>query len=183
MIYFLITLLILIGLFLSLVILIQKGRGGGLAGAFGGAGGQSAFGTKAGDVFTKITVVVATIWIVLAAVAGIIITGGAGNLGDQFKSEEASVAAPGDGEAAAADSAEEEVEQNDFTSELSVPSAGADAGSVPEESTTEESAAEEPAAEESAGEEPAAEEPAAEEATPAEPTEEPAADSETNPNE
>ena len=38
-------------LFLIALVLIQRGRGGGLAGAFGGAGGQSAFGTKAGDVF------------------------------------------------------------------------------------------------------------------------------------
>ena len=46
-------------LFLILLVLIQRGRGGGLAGAFGGMGGQSAFGTKAGDLFTRITIVVA----------------------------------------------------------------------------------------------------------------------------
>jgi preprotein translocase subunit SecG len=57
-----------IGLILIAVILLQRGRGGGLAGAFGGMGGQSAFGTKAGDVFTKITIVLATIWIVLGCV-------------------------------------------------------------------------------------------------------------------
>lgn len=49
-------------IFIIFLVLIQKGRGGGLAGAFGGMGGQSAFGTKAGDVFTKITVVTAIIW-------------------------------------------------------------------------------------------------------------------------
>src|SRR5688500_17303563 len=40
-------------------ILIQKPRGGGLSGAFGGAGGsaQSAFGGKTGDVLTWFTVV------------------------------------------------------------------------------------------------------------------------------
>lgn len=57
--------LVLSSLFLILLVLIQRGRGGGLAGAFGGAGGQSAFGTKAGDVFTKITVGVAGFWILL----------------------------------------------------------------------------------------------------------------------
>ena len=57
--------LVLTALFLILLVLIQRGRGGGLAGAFGGAGGQSAFGTKAGDVFTKITVAVAAFWILL----------------------------------------------------------------------------------------------------------------------
>lgn len=58
--------LMITGMFLMFIILLQRGRGGGLAGAFGGAGGQSAFGTKAGDVFTKITVVVAVLWVALA---------------------------------------------------------------------------------------------------------------------
>lgn len=49
------------------IVLLQRGRGGGLAGALGGMGGQSAFGTKAGDVFTRITIVLAIIWVVLAA--------------------------------------------------------------------------------------------------------------------
>ena len=69
----LMTLLMLVGLFMMLVVLIQRGRGGGLAGAFGGAGGSSAFGTKAGDVFTKITVVVAIIWFALAGISGIVL--------------------------------------------------------------------------------------------------------------
>ncbi len=60
------TLLMIVGILLILIILLQRGRGGGLAGAFGGLGGQSAFGTKAGDVFTKITVVLAVIWVLLA---------------------------------------------------------------------------------------------------------------------
>ncbi|MDG2391083.1 MAG: preprotein translocase subunit SecG [Planctomycetaceae bacterium] len=60
------TLLMLSGIFMILLILVQRGRGGGLAGAFGGMGGQSAFGTKAGDVFTKITVGVALVWVLLA---------------------------------------------------------------------------------------------------------------------
>jgi preprotein translocase subunit SecG len=62
-------LLVFAALFLIALVLIQRGRGGGLAGAFGGAGGQSAFGTKAGDVFTKITVVVAACWILLCILA------------------------------------------------------------------------------------------------------------------
>ncbi|MDO4856565.1 MAG: preprotein translocase subunit SecG [Thermoguttaceae bacterium] len=56
-----------LSLFLLLIILVQKGRGGGLAGALGGAGGSSAFGAKAGDTFTKITIVVASIWILTCA--------------------------------------------------------------------------------------------------------------------
>ncbi|MCC7338985.1 MAG: preprotein translocase subunit SecG, partial [Pirellulaceae bacterium] len=50
-------------LFLVMLVLVQRGRGGGLTGALGGAGGQSAFGTKAGDLFTRITVGVASVWI------------------------------------------------------------------------------------------------------------------------
>jgi preprotein translocase subunit SecG len=60
------TLIILISLFLIFLILIQRGKGGGLAGAFGGVGGSSAFGTKAGDTFTRVTVVTASIWILMA---------------------------------------------------------------------------------------------------------------------
>jgi preprotein translocase subunit SecG len=56
----------LLSIFLILVILVQRGRGGGLTGALGGMGGQSAFGTKAGDLFTRITIVVAAIWVLLA---------------------------------------------------------------------------------------------------------------------
>ena len=56
-------------LFLILLVLVQRGRGGGLAGAFGGMGGQSAFGTKAGDLFTKLTMGAATFWILLCILA------------------------------------------------------------------------------------------------------------------
>lgn len=62
---FLMILLLLIAVFLIVLVLIQRGKGGGLAGAFGGMGGQSAFGTKAGDLFTRITIGVAALWIIL----------------------------------------------------------------------------------------------------------------------
>lgn len=63
--FFLGFMLVATSIFLILLVLIQRGRGGGLAGALGGMGGQSAFGTKAGDLFTKITIGVATFWILL----------------------------------------------------------------------------------------------------------------------
>ena len=63
----LMVLLFLTSVFLILLVLVQRGRGGGLAGAFGGLGGQSAFGTKAGDLFTRITIGVAAFWILLCA--------------------------------------------------------------------------------------------------------------------
>jgi preprotein translocase subunit SecG len=66
---FLMILLLLTAVFLIVLVLIQRGKGGGLAGAFGGLGGQSAFGAKAGDVFTRVTIGVAAFWIVLCMIA------------------------------------------------------------------------------------------------------------------
>jgi preprotein translocase subunit SecG len=57
--------LLLCGIVLIGLVLIQRGKGGGLAGAFGGSGGSSAFGSRAGDTFTKVTIYVAAVWILL----------------------------------------------------------------------------------------------------------------------
>lgn len=65
---FLAFLLFIASGFIILLVLVQRGKGGGLTGALGGMGGQSAFGAKAGDVFTKITVASAAIWIVLCLI-------------------------------------------------------------------------------------------------------------------
>ena len=54
---------LILSLLLLFVILIQRGKGGGLAGAFGGMGGSSAFGSKAGDTFVKITLWMAAFWV------------------------------------------------------------------------------------------------------------------------
>ncbi len=62
-------LFVLVCVLMMLVILIQKPRGGGLSGAFGGSGGggmQNAFGAKVGDVLTWFTVVCFTIFLLLA---------------------------------------------------------------------------------------------------------------------
>ena len=63
--FLLMIVLFLTALFLIVLVLLQRGKGGGLTGALGGLGGQSAFGTKAGDLFTRITIGVATFWILL----------------------------------------------------------------------------------------------------------------------
>ncbi len=65
---FLLVLFILVCLFLMLIVLIQKGRGGGLASAFGGSGGNTAFGAKTGDVLTWVTSVTFGIFLLLAIV-------------------------------------------------------------------------------------------------------------------
>jgi preprotein translocase subunit SecG len=62
-------LLAIVAVFLILLVLVQRGRGGGLAGALGGMGGSSAFGAKAGDIFTRITIGAAAVWIVLCIAA------------------------------------------------------------------------------------------------------------------
>ena len=57
--------LLLIGLFMILLVLIQRGKGGGLIGALGGTGGSSPIGSRAGDQFTRLTIYVACIWLLL----------------------------------------------------------------------------------------------------------------------
>jgi preprotein translocase subunit SecG len=79
---FLMVVLLITAVFLIVLVLIQRGKGGGLAGAFGGMGGQSAFGTKAGDLFTKITIGLATFWIVLCMITVKVLGVGSG---DQLK--------------------------------------------------------------------------------------------------
>ena len=60
--------LIVSSVFLILLVLIQRGKGGGLAGAFGGSGGSSAFGSRAGDTFTRITIYAAAFWLLFVMI-------------------------------------------------------------------------------------------------------------------
>jgi preprotein translocase subunit SecG len=69
--------LLLLGLFLILLVLIQRGKGGGLAGAFGGVGGSSPFGSRAGDTFTRVTIYVACFWLLLTMIQVRVIQGSA----------------------------------------------------------------------------------------------------------
>jgi preprotein translocase subunit SecG len=66
-----ITLLVIVSLILVMLVLIQKGRGGGLASAFGGVGGHTAFGSKTGDVLTWATSIVFGVFLILSVVAGL----------------------------------------------------------------------------------------------------------------
>ena len=54
---------VFLGFVLMVAVLIQRGKGGGLAGAFGGAGGSSPFGSRAADAFVKITLYLAAVWV------------------------------------------------------------------------------------------------------------------------
>jgi len=62
------VLFVLTCIVLIIIVLLQKGRGGGLSAAFGGAGGHSAFGSKTGDVFTKITIGIVAVFLILSMV-------------------------------------------------------------------------------------------------------------------
>jgi preprotein translocase subunit SecG len=64
---------LIVGLFLILLVLIQRGKGGGLIGALGGSGGSSPFGSRAGDQFTRITIYVAGIWLLLTMALVVVI--------------------------------------------------------------------------------------------------------------
>jgi preprotein translocase subunit SecG len=64
--YTLMVLFIFVCLLLILIVLIQKGRGGGLASAFGGMGGNTAFGSKTGDVLTWATSAIFAVFLLLA---------------------------------------------------------------------------------------------------------------------
>src|SRR3954454_3060424 len=70
--YLTVALFIIVCSFLILLILIQKGRGGGLASAFGGAGGNTAFGSKTGDGLTWATSIVFGIFLVLSVTSNLV---------------------------------------------------------------------------------------------------------------
>ena len=53
---------------LIFVILIQKGRGGGLAGAFGGGAASGILGSKTGDFLTWFTIALVAMFLTLAVV-------------------------------------------------------------------------------------------------------------------
>ncbi len=59
----LIAIHVIASIFLIAVILLQAGRGGGLADSFGGSQMQSLFGTKSTNVLTKLTTICATLFI------------------------------------------------------------------------------------------------------------------------
>ena len=71
--YILMALFIFVSIIMVLIVLIQKGRGGGLSGAFGGSGGNTAFGSKTGDVLTWATSIVFAVFVILAVALNLVI--------------------------------------------------------------------------------------------------------------
>ncbi len=71
--YVLVGLYVLVCLVLSLVILLQQGRGGDIASAFGGSSSQAAFGARSGaTLLTKATSIAAVLFMLLALTLSII---------------------------------------------------------------------------------------------------------------
>jgi len=71
--YALIALYVLVCLVLSLVILLQQGRGGDIASAFGGSSSQAAFGARSGaTLLTKATTVAAVLFMLFALTLSIL---------------------------------------------------------------------------------------------------------------
>jgi preprotein translocase subunit SecG len=64
-----------LSVFMILLVLIQRGKGGGLIGALGGSGGSSPFGSRAGDQFTRITIYIALVWLLLIMIQVRVIQG------------------------------------------------------------------------------------------------------------
>ena len=66
----LVVLFLVVCIAMILLILIQRPQGGGLSGAFGAGGGagQTAFGTKTGDVLTLVTITIFVLFLVMAVV-------------------------------------------------------------------------------------------------------------------
>ncbi len=63
---FVAVLFVLTSIVLVLVILVQKGRGGGLSGAFGGGMAGGLLGSKTGDFLTWVTIVLVAVFLTLA---------------------------------------------------------------------------------------------------------------------
>jgi preprotein translocase subunit SecG len=65
--YAIVVLYVLVCLMLSLVILLQQGRGGDIASAFGGSSSQAAFGARSGaTLLTKATSIAAVLFMLFA---------------------------------------------------------------------------------------------------------------------
>jgi preprotein translocase subunit SecG len=80
--YYTITTIYVLGCFLLLlVILLQQGKGGDMASAFGGGGSQTAFGARAGaTVLTKATAVLGVLFMLGAIALGVMGKEGTGSL-------------------------------------------------------------------------------------------------------
>ncbi len=79
--YALVAVYVLVCLVLSLVILLQQGRGGDIASAFGGSSSQAAFGARSGaTLLTKATSIAAVLFMLFALTLSVIGQRGTGSV-------------------------------------------------------------------------------------------------------
>ena len=79
--YALVTLYVFVCFVLSLVILLQQGKGGDIASAFGGSSSQAAFGARSGaTLLTKATSIAAVLFMLFALTLSIMGQRGAGSV-------------------------------------------------------------------------------------------------------
>ncbi len=137
------TLLVVVFLVISvtmiLIVLVQRPQGGGLSGAFGAGGdgaGQTAFGTKTGDVLTWATIGIFVMFVVFAVVLNFATRPG------EPKDNTPSIVAPGtpretvddtETEDAADDSSQVQGDESDAASAAPDPEQGSETESDPEQ--------------------------------------------------
>ncbi|MCA1559593.1 MAG: preprotein translocase subunit SecG [Acidobacteria bacterium] len=94
MVYYLVAVLYVLSCILLLtVVLLQQGKGGDMASAFGGGGSQTAFGARAGaTVLTRATSILGVLFMLGAITLGIIGQRGPGSLIRGFKTPTAAPA-------------------------------------------------------------------------------------------
>ena len=93
--YLVVTIYVITCLVLVLVILLQQGKGGDIANAFGGGSSQAAFGARAGaTLLTKMTAGLATAFILLALVLSVVGQRGTSSVVGGMEAPPAPAAAP-----------------------------------------------------------------------------------------
>jgi preprotein translocase subunit SecG len=79
--YLVLTIYVIVCLVLMLVVLLQQGKGGDIANAFGGGSSQAAFGARSGaTVLSRATTVCAILFVVGAVFLGLMGSGGSGSV-------------------------------------------------------------------------------------------------------
>ncbi|MCK9555445.1 preprotein translocase subunit SecG [bacterium] len=87
---FLLSVHVLLCIALVVIVLLQAGKGQGLAGLFGAGGGtQTIFGSRAGDILTKFTTVVAVLWMLISVSLAVMSSKRSGTFASKIEAEAA----------------------------------------------------------------------------------------------
>ncbi|MBN2190020.1 MAG: preprotein translocase subunit SecG [Candidatus Aureabacteria bacterium] len=90
---FLLSVHVLLCIALVIIVLLQAGKGQGLAGLFGAGGGtQTIFGSRAGDILTKFTTIVAILWMLISVSLAVMSSKRSGTFASKIEAEAAKTA-------------------------------------------------------------------------------------------